>query len=317
MLHMKKRAVVLAGLVVVTAGCSILGQSEPPPTLAIAPPLNPYQSTTGTPGLPTPTTPPATAQTLFATPTPFKHIIQAGDTLYGIALLYNISFDKLVSANPSLDSSALIVGTEVNIPFGEDDELGAPTPTPYPLLKGDPVCFPTTDGGIWCYALVENNQPITLENISLAFYTTLPEQDQVIRHIAYAPLNILQPGQKIALGMLFPDTEADQIQQTTTLMTAYPSEQTEPQVLISDQSLVYTQENTVVQVTGTFEILSGHLQGDQVWIAGIGYSAGKPAAVRKWVSPEGLEAGASYPFDFQLYSLGPEIDEVQLLAELH
>lgn len=316
MLHMKRNAFLLAGLVLIIAGCDFQSATGPFSTLTIAPPSNPYQSTTRTPAPLTPTLPLYTAQPLIPTPTPFKHIIQPGDTLYGIAIKYNISLDSLVSANPGLDTSLLIVGTEIIIPLAEEIYT-PPTPTPYPLLQEKPVCYSTTDGGLWCYALVENNQNIPLENISLAFNIYDPDQVLVKSQIAFPPMNILYPGQSIPVGGLILDTQANQNQINTTLLTAYPSDRTDPLVLISDYSLTYSRENTIAHVSGIFEILEGDLQGDQVWIAGVGFSEGKPAAVRKWISAAGLEPGKPYEFDLQLYSLGPRLDQIQLFSELH
>lgn len=299
-----------------TAGCNFQLEPRPFSTLTIAPPLNPYQSTTETPVPPTSTIPLPTAEPIIPTPTPFIHIVQEGETLYGLAIKYNIFLDRLVSVNPELDTSVLSVGSEVIIPLAEE-EYNPPTPTPYPLLQDTPVCYPTTDGGLWCFIQVENNQNFSLENISLVFNIYNADQELVKSQIAYPPLNILFPDQSIPVGAFIPDTQANQNQINTTLLSAYPSEITEPQVLISDYALVYSQDNTVAHIKGAFEILDGNPTESQVWIAGIGYNNGKPVAVRKWISSEGLKQGKSYSFDFLLYSLGPQIDRVKLLGELH
>ena len=316
MLNMKRSAIILIGLIFVITGCDIQLEPRPFSTLTIAPPLNPYQSITETPPPPTSTVPLSTAEPLIPTPTPFIHVVREGETLYGIAIKYNISLDRLVSINPGLDTRALVVGSEVIIPLPEE-EYNPPTPTPYPLIQDPPVCYSTTDGGMWCYAQVENNQSFPLENISLALNIYNSEQELVSSQIAFPPLNFLFPGQSIPVGAFIPDTQANQNQVNSTLLSAYPSDQKEPYVLISDYALEYSQENTVAQIRGIFEILEGDQGGDQVWIVGIGYSGGKPAAVRKWVSTKGLKQGKSYPFDFLLYSLGPRIDRVQLYSELH
>ena len=170
---------------------------------------------------------------------------------------------------------------------------------------------------MWCYALVENSHNISLENVSLAFNIYDADQVLVKSQIAFSPLNILYPGQSIPVGVFIPDTQANQNQINTTLLTAYSSDRTDPLVMISDYSLEYSRENTIAHVSGIFEILDGGLQGGQVWIAGVGFSEGKPAVVRKWISAAGLEPGKPYPFDLQLYSLGPRIDQVHLFSELH
>ena len=316
MLHMKRSALILAGLILITSGCNTQSVSGPFSTLTIVPPENPYQSTTKTPDQPAPTNPFSTAQPLIPTPTPFKHTIQAGETLYGIAIKYNISLDRLASANPGLDTRLLIVGTKVIIPLSEEENL-PPTPTPYPIQLEEPICYPTTDGQLWCYVLIENNQDISLEYITLAFTIYNTDQDLVQSQIAFTPLDILHPGQILPVGALITNPPANQTQISTTLLTAYPSDRMEPQVVISDYSLEHSQENTIVQVNGFFEIINEEVIGDQVWIVGVGLSEGRPVAVRKWISAEGLDKGNPYSFDFTLYSLGPGIDQVQVFSELH
>ena len=311
-----RRAIILAGLVLILAGCNFQLEQEIFSTLTIAPPENPYQSTTRTPSPQTPTTAPPTVEPILSTPTPFIHIIQADETLYGIALQYKISLDRLVSANPGLDSRNLAVGTEVIIPLAEE-ELLPPTSTPYPLLHEEPICYPSADGGLWCYALIENNQNIALENISFALNIFDADQELIKSQVAFPPLYILQPNQIIAVGALISEVQADQSFVSATLLTAYPSDQRDPSVRIADYSLEYSQDNKIAHVSGAFEILPGENTGDQVWIAGIGLSQGKPAAVRKWISGEGLEAGKLYPFEFLIYSLGPALDQLLLFGELH
>ena len=113
------------------------------------------------------------------------------------------------------------------------------------------------------------------------------------------------------------DLEPNQYQVSATLLTAYPATAQDPQVEISDYSLEYSQENTLAQIRGSFEILGADTSGKQVWIAGVGYHQGKPVALRKWISGPELDQAKSYTFDFVLYSLGPEIEKVELLVELH
>lgn len=317
MLHMKRRALVLAGLVLILAGCDFQLESEPFSTLTIAPPLNPYQSTTRTPAPQTPTAPASTVEPLIPTPTPFIHIIQSDETLYGIALQYQITLDRLVSANPGLDPRNLAVGTEVIIPLADEEDLLPPTATPYPMLEEDPTCYPAADGGLWCYTLIENNQNLPLENISFAFNIYNTDQELLQSQLAFPPLYILYPDQITIVGALIDDAQAEGSQISATLLTAYPSEIKDPTVRITDYSLEYSQENTIAIISGAFEILSADITEDQVWIAGIGLSEGKPAGVRKWVSGGGLELGKVYPFEFNLYSLGPALDQIQLYGELH
>lgn len=306
----------ILGMLLILTSCSSGSEIAPISTLTIAPPLNPYQAKTNTPINPTATAPLPTEQPLIPTATPFNHTVQPGDTLYGIAIQYNISLDKLVSANPGVDTSLLSIGTELVIPFSEEDELSAPTPTPYPVPVTLPVCYPTNDGGLWCYVLVENTEDLVLENLSASF-NLYEDQELVQSVVAIPPLNTLYPDQKIPLTAFIKPAQPGQFQVTATLLTALPSERTEPLTEINDYSVNYSQDNTVAQISGIVEVLADEVDGNEIWIAAAAFSAEEPVGIRKWISTEPVEPGTSYPFDILLYSLGPRIDQVLLLTELH
>ena len=320
MLHMTIKGSNLAwilGILVILTACSPGSQNAPISTLTIAPPVNPYQAKTSTPIIPTATVSLPTDQPLIPTATPFSHTIQTGDTLYGIAIQYNISLDKLVSANPGVDTSLLSIGTKLVIPFSEEDELSVPTPTPYPVPFTEPVCYSTKDVGIWCFLLVENTQNLVLENLSASFNLYDQNQELVQSVMAIPPLNTLFPDQKIPLVAFIKPAQVDQYRVTGTLLTALPSERIEPLTAITDYSVKYSQENTVAQISGIVEVLATEVDSNEIWIAAVGFSAGKPVGIRKWASAESVDPETSYPFDIQLYSLGPRIDQVLLLSELH
>ncbi|MFN2280260.1 MAG: hypothetical protein ACK2TZ_00255, partial [Anaerolineales bacterium] len=78
---MMKRVLFLLAILLFTTSCSSGGVPETSSTLTIAPPINPYQSTTSTPQSPTPTVPVPTSEPLIPTATPFKHAVQPGDLL--------------------------------------------------------------------------------------------------------------------------------------------------------------------------------------------------------------------------------------------
>ena len=320
MLHMTIKGSNMAwilGFIVLLTACSPGPQNAPISTLTIAPPVNPYQVKTKTPIIPTATVPLPTDQPLIPTPTPFSHTIQSGDTLYGIAIQYNISLDKLVSANSGVDTSLLTVGTKLVIPFSEEDDLSVPSPTPYPILFTEPVCYSTKDVGIWCFLIAENTQNLVLENISSSFNLYDQNQELVQSVVANPPLNTLFPDQKIPLVAFIKPAQVDQYRVTGTLLTALPSERTENLTAISDYSVQYSQENTVAQISGIVEVLAKEVDSNEIWIAAVGFSDGEPVGIRKWISSEAVDPETSYPFDIQLYSLGPRIDQVMLLSELH
>jgi hypothetical protein len=93
---------------------------------------------TATPGMrflmPTPGTPPATSA---RTPTTvaITYIVQAGDTLYDIALRYGVTVDEIVEANNLENPDVLKIGQELIIPL--------PEPTAAPVAPTAPPVAPT------------------------------------------------------------------------------------------------------------------------------------------------------------------------------
>jgi hypothetical protein len=135
--------------------------------------------------------------------------------------------------------------------------------------------------------------------------------------IAIPPLNTLFPDQSIPLAAFIKPAQIDQYRISGTLLTALPSETEEHLTEISTFSVNYSQENRVAQITGFVEVLADEVDSNEIWIAAVGFNSGQPVGIRKWISPDPVEAGETYPFEIQLYSLGPKIDQVILLSELH
>jgi LysM repeat protein len=103
--------------------------------------------------------PQATAVTLSPEPTMTTYIVQAGDSLSGIAFQFDVSTEDIMRANDLTDADLLFVGQELIIPIGGLPETSAftpiPTPTetlipfepPTPLSTGTPlVAQPTLSG---------------------------------------------------------------------------------------------------------------------------------------------------------------------------
>jgi LysM repeat protein len=321
MLHMIKRLLIITSIILISTSCSSGELTEIQATPTIAPPRNPYQASSQTPQPETATVPLPTSETLASseplipTATPFKHAVQPGETLYGIAVQYNITLDELVLANPGVNTNTLSIGTELNIPL-IDNPLLVATPTPYPLPLSEPACYPTEDEGLWCYLMLNNDREIALENITVAFNLFADRQELVHSVIASPALNRLFPGQSIPVGAWIEDPPQNLTGITASLLTAFPSDLDDSQVEITDYSVTYSLENRIATVSGMYQIINPEASGSQVWIVGIALSEDIPSGVRKWVSSQELSTETSYDFEFQIYSLGPAIDRIQLLAEL-
>lgn len=320
MLNMKNEGRFLNWMIfalVITSGCQTTATVSTDTSQPISPPLTSFQVKTISP---TVTATPITILTdepLLPSPTPFKHVIQSGDTLYGIALKYNISLDRLVSANPGIDTRILTVGIELNIPFEGNEDLSVPTPTPYPVSVGIPTCLLTNDGGMWCFSDIHNNKGLSLENISAALNLYNDENKLLQSYIAIPPLNYLFPDQTIPVSAFIPPPLPEGFQVTAILITSLPSKKGTALTEILDPEIRYNDDKTIAEITGSVRVKEYTTDEDQVWVAAVAYSEGYPVGIRKWISARELQPGEDIIFKMNLYSLGPPIDRIQLFSELH
>ena len=237
--------------------------------------------------------------------------------MYGLALKYNISLDKLIAANPEVDTSLLTIGTKVNIPFDDGNEYTIPAQTPYPIIVHPPQCYPSGEGGMWCISSVENNQNITLESVTVSIDLYDDESELIQSVVAIPPLDYYFRGQKMPVSAYISPDLPEDYQLHASAVTAFPSERVKANAEIIDSNIVYNEEKTIAEISGEVQPKGELVKENQIWIAAIAYHQGKPAGVRKWVSDDNLSEKEKIPFQIYIYSLGPEIDKITLLSELH
>jgi len=101
------------------------GGATPTPTLAAGLTPTPLTSATAAP----------TSQATWQT-----YTIQLGDSLYGIADKFNVTYDQLLAANPQItDPDFIVVGQVINVP---PPSYVAPTPTAAPTAEPTPTVTP-------------------------------------------------------------------------------------------------------------------------------------------------------------------------------
>ncbi len=65
------------------------------------------------------------------------YTIKQGDTLYAIALTFNVSLDDLIEANPAIDPTRLAIGQIICIPLATPPVQCPPDTTHYIVESGD------------------------------------------------------------------------------------------------------------------------------------------------------------------------------------
>lgn len=308
-----QRALFIAAFLLSACAPPVVNQAPAPPGR-----LHPYE--TRTPSA-TPEQPEGlivSFETLLPSPTPFVYEIQAGDTMSGIAFKFGISLDELLAANPDISPNSMSIGTKLNVP-SLSSTPGDSTSTPVPALVKQIECYPTADQGMWCFALVQNDTPYVIENLS-AQVTLLDAEDQTLASApALPPLNILPVNASLPLMVYFPPAISANAHPQVQMLTGIHLEPDDARYLPA------TLHNTLAQVdssgrsalvTGTVRLPEGSAPARLVWVAAVAYDHfGRVVGARRWESSAGIAPGGSLPFSFEVSGLGGEIRRVEFVVE--
>jgi murein DD-endopeptidase MepM/ murein hydrolase activator NlpD len=309
------RRFVLSLLLMGLAACSGNGNGRAEPDLAPATGPRPYQTVTPSPAatlLPPPT------EIALPTPTPFTYTVAAGDTLTGIAARFGVNLNDLIAANPGISPNLLPIGMTLNIPLGRNTS-GEPTPTPVPLTVRQARCWPTADGGLWCFALVQNDYAETIENLSVQFTLLDGSGREIGSQAAFGLLDILPAGRAMPLAAFFPAPVPADAALRTQLLTAIrlPADDARYRgISLQETQVTVDESGRTAQVTGQAMPVMLDGQVNTLWILGAAHDgAGNVVGLRRWEAAGPVAGGVSQPFAFTVSSVGPPIERVDLLAE--
>ena len=253
-------------------------------------------------------------ETPLPTSTPFVYTVASGDTISEIAEKFKISPDELIAANPDVSPNSMTIGMTLFIPDSSAAAVGAFTPTPVPAPVTQTVCHPTTDNGLWCFALIQNNTAELLENVS-AQITLLDENNNVVAsQTAFTPLDIIPPNSSMPVYVFFenqiPASAQVQVLSANQLSTN------------NSRYLPAEIQNAVAQINGRTAQLSGLIllpaessAATRVWVAAVAYDKdGVVVGVKRWEGGA-IQPGGNLPFSFLVSSLGFDIDAVEFFVE--
>jgi LysM repeat protein len=237
----------------------------------------------------------------------------------------------------------------------ERDENGAPqaiaTPTPLPLMVKSPDCYATAEGGRWCFVPVENPGPGAVENLSA--WVSLSDADgQVITGtVAIPPLNAIPEDRSLPMYVFFPSGWLQDAQPPITasaeLLSAYPGVSIESRYFRTQVQI----DQTRLDASGNSALVEGVLEYSRyatptpeatqvlsptvtasptpavtatprpqkattLWVVAVAYGeGGEVVGARKWEVGDIPGLGKQLPFEVRVFSLGPPIARVEVLAE--
>jgi hypothetical protein len=305
------------GCLVLLAGCANQAAPESTPTFDL---LVPYVTRTPT-SLPEETAT-STPEIILPTSTPLTYTIVAGDTFGAIANRFGIRLEDLIAANPGTSPNALSVGITIVIPNAPVSTV-LPAPTPASVAVGAIDCWPTLDGSLWCFVPLTNSTGDLLENLSAQVSLVASDGMVITSQPALAPLDILPAGKSTALSVFFasPVPQGSTVQaQLTTAIRILSTDTRYAPVDVKNVLVQIDWEGKTAQISGSVhsagDSVPAEVPAKRVWVATVAYDAsGRVVGVRRWESTSPLSAGAPLPFDFQIASVGPAIDRVDIQVE--
>jgi hypothetical protein len=221
-----------------------------------------------------------------------------------------------MAANPDVSPNSMVIGSTLLIPDISAAKADASTPTPVPAPVTQTVCHPSADGGLWCFALIQNNTTDLLENVS-AQITLLDESNNVLAsQTAFTPLDIIAPNSSLPVYVFFDSTVPAKYNIQVQVLSAN-------QLSVNNSRyLPATIQNAVAQINGRTAQLSGQIflpaessAATQIWVAAVAFDKdGVVVGIKRWEGGA-LQPGGNIAFSFSGSSLGADIDAVQFFVE--
>lgn len=309
------------GLLILLTGCSpgapqaVETTAARTATLA----LTPFQ--TPTVSAPTATRSPQNSSQLNLQPTatPFVHTIVAEDTLLGIAFTYGVQVEDILAANPGIDPRLLSIGMTITIPLAEDGTAVLPTAEPLPVELQEPLCYRTASGGAWCFVLARNTLDVPVESLTAQLALLDPAGEVIATQQAATPINLIPAGEALPVYGYFNPPLPDELLPLVELVSAFPATSTSERyvALAGDAPQIsMLQDGLEARIQGELQVVDDNAPAGRIRLAAIGYTAeGQVAGVRLWEHQQPLQPGERLAYDFVLFSLGEQMERVEVFAE--
>jgi LysM repeat protein len=309
-----RKPLLLLLLAILLSACQPTSADAPPATPTTDVLLQPYLTATAAP-----TTTPnilTISETAIPTNTPQVYIIQQGDTFSQLAEQFKISQDLLRAANPDVSPNSLAIGDTIIIPDPSTPLAAASTLTPVPAPVTQAVCHPTADSGLWCFALIHNDTPNYLENVS-AQITLFDENGNVIaKETAFTLLDIIAPNSSLPVYVFIPNVSGNATPQIQILSAMQGSGASYLPATLNNTIAKISWDGKSAQVSGQILLPAESNAATQVWVAAVAYDKnGTVVGIKRWEGGA-LQPGTMTPFQFAVASLGGVIEAVEFFVQV-
>jgi LysM repeat protein len=253
------------------------------------------------------------------TPTPIVYTIVKGDTMLGIALRNGISLEELQAANPEVNPRLLSVGTDLIIPLGEIIPSSPMTATPIPVDIAGTECYLVPDGSS-CFTLVNNERGRDLENLTARVLLYDDSGGIIAEGTAISALNKLPAGAKLPLVIFFSGSFPGDIRANASILSAQLVPKNDGRYLnawLEVEEIELAEESLQAKIIGTYGLPKKSRPGRIIWIVGVAYDgSGNVVGLRKIEQFSPLEPGMNQEFTIEVYSMGPNIAEIEAFIEI-
>jgi hypothetical protein len=170
-------------------------------------------------------------------------------------------------------------------------------------------------GGEYCFAVVDNQQTFTLQNLTAQFILTDTQGGATQVQPVLLPLNHLTAGNSLPLFAYFPPPVASSFNIQVQILSASLDSTTGSTYLalqVSSQTKIAA-DGLSAEVSGTAKVASA---ASRFSIVAVGYDKqGNVVAVRQFDKIAALTAGTASDFSVYLYSISDTIDHVSVFGE--
>lgn len=225
--------------------------------------------------------------------------------------------NAVLAANPEIDPYTLTVGTQVKIPLGNIQNQIGVTAEPLVLELGEPECFRTPEGGLWCFAMLSNPLDEAAANLAVTFTRMNGASEEAVRQTVPAVLNKLDPGDVLPAVVYFSAPVPGDFKVSASLASAFPASQSGKTYFSVDMgSPTIELDGRLAKVIGEAVIAADPGKTVDVWIAALAYDAqGNLLGIRRTESRVTLEQGKGLIFNLNVYSTGSAISSVVIKVE--
>lgn len=254
-------------------------------------------------------------ETAGPSPTPLTHMIVEGDTLLSIAIRYGVELADLLLANPGVNPRLLVIGDSLNIPRA-GAQGPVPSATPVPIDISQVACYEAIPEGLTCLLTVAAGESVA-EGV-VALVSLVDSAGNALRtEPAYGPMNLVLPGSRIPLVAVFGRWEPRFSFASAIAISALNASELDSRYAELDLQIERSEiapDRQSARATGTVEALGenlGRSVGLRLVVLALGQSE-IPVGFRTWEVPEGR---SSFDFDVTVFSLGPPIEQLEIIAE--